>query len=201
MITKMRQLVSRSLIATCVVGTVILSGPVSAAAMSPSPDAPRLEESPALAQENWDAAVSGTDPDEAIIRFDKDRFIEQLGEQESEEDDVIVLETDILFEPNSWELPEAAAAKLEEIVQDVPEGATVSVTGHTDSRAVPEIHDFDNQELSEKRAQAVAEALETQRSDFDITSEGLAAAEPAVTEDPENPGTYAANRRVEIRHE
>src|SRR5690625_1849932 len=120
MITKMRQLVSRSLIATCVVGTVILSGPVSAAAMSPSPDAPQLEESPALAQENWDAAVSGTDPDEAIIRFDKDRFIEQLGEQESDEDDVIVLETDILFESNSLEFPVAAAAKLEDSVLDVP---------------------------------------------------------------------------------
>ena len=196
----MKRFLSRSMMATWLSGVLVLSGVVAAGAVSQTPDEPQPEDRPELAQQNWDKAVSATDPERAIIRFDMDRFIEQLGDHESEEEDVIVLEADILFAPNSWELPETAAAKLEEIVEDVPEGSTVSVTGHTDSRPVPEAHDFDNQELSEKRAQAVAEALEAERPDFDITAEGLGDAEPAVTEDPEAPGTYAANRRVEIRH-
>lgn len=197
---EMKRFLSRSMMATWLSGVLVLSGVVSAVAATQSPEVPQPEDRPELAQENWEGAVSATDPERAIIRFDMDRFIEQLGDQESEEEDVIVLEADILFAPNSWELPETAAAKLEEIVEDVPEGSTVSITGHTDSRPVPEAHDFDNQELSERRAQAVAEALEAERPDFDITAEGRGDAEPAVTEDPEAPGTYAANRRVEIRH-
>lgn len=196
----MKHVSTRSILATCLSGVLVVGGTSMAVATTQSPEAPEPAELPDLTKDNWDGAVFATNPDDAIIRFDMDRFIEKLGDQESEEDDVIVLEADILFEPNSWELPETAAVKLEDIVEGVPEGSVVSVTGHTDSHPVPDTHDFDNQELSEKRAQAVADALESERPDFDVTSEGLGDAEPAVTENPEVPGTYAANRRVEIRY-
>lgn len=196
----MKPRISRSVIVTCLAGALAFPGAVIANATDQKVEPPQPEDRPELGQENWDRAVFTPDREQAIIRFDMDRFIEELGDQEAEDDDVIVLEADILFEPNSWELPDSASAKLEELVQDVPDGSQVSVTGHTDSRPVSDAYDFDNQELSEKRAEAVAEALEDQRSDFDITAEGLGDAEPAVTEDPDVPGTYAANRRVEIRH-
>lgn len=196
----MKRLFTRSVLATCVSGVLVVGGTSMAVAAAQSPEAPEPAELPDLNQDNWDGAVFATDPEDAIIRFDMDRFIEELGDQESEEDDVIVLEADILFSPNSWELPDTAAAKLDEVVESVPEGSVVSVTGHSDSRPVPDTYDFNNQELSENRAVAVAEALETERPDFDVTAEGLGDAEPAVTEDPEMPGTYAANRRVEIRY-
>lgn len=188
------------MLATGLFGVLVFPGSVMTTATPQSPEPPQQEELPELAQDNWDSAVFATDSERAIMRYDLDRFIVKLGDQQAEDDDVIVLEADILFEPNSWELPDTAAAKLEEIVDEVPDGSTLSITGHTDSRPVPATHDFDNQELSQERAQAVAEALEDQRADLDISAEGLGDAEPAVTEDPDVPGTYAANRRVEIRY-
>ena len=198
---KMTRFVPRSVLVAGLAGVLAFSGAVAAHATTPTPRPPGPEDRPELTQKNWDGAVFSTDPEQAIIRFDMERFIEHLGDQQADEDNVIVLEADILFEPNSWELPDTAAAKLEELVQEVPDGSAVSITGHTDSRPVSDAYDFDNQELSENRAEAVAEALETQRPDLEITAEGLGDAEPAVTEDPDVPGTYAANRRVEIRHE
>ena len=196
----MKWFLPHGMLATGLFGVLVFPGSVMTTAMPQSPEPPQQEELPELAQDNWDSAVFATDSERAIMRYDLDRFIVKLGDQQAEDDDVIVLEADILFEPNSWELPDTAAAKLEEIVDEVPDGSTLSITGHTDSRPVPATHDFDNQELSQERAQAVAEALEDQRADLDISAEGLGDAEPAVAEDPDVPGTYAANRRVEIRY-
>ncbi len=108
----------------------------------------------------------------------------------------ISLATDILFTPNSWELPATADARIAELVADIPDGAAVQVNGHTDS--TPTGEDFDNQELSTRRAQAVADVIAAARGDLDLQVEGLADTEPAMAEDPEDPSTYAANRRVEI---
>lgn len=182
------------IVAFCMTGAL----PADAEYASPLPEA---TEQPELSGESWDSAVLAHDPEHAIIRYDLDRFVEHLGDRESEEDNVIVLETDILFEANSWELPDSAADKIEELVADVPDGAAVDITGHTDSRPVDDSFDFDNQELSEKRADAVATVLETERSDFELIVEGLGDSEPAETEDPEEPGTLAANRRVEVYYE
>src|SRR5699024_12595346 len=77
---------------------------------------------------------------------------------------------------------------------DVPDGAAVSVSGHTDSV----IGAVDNQELSENRAEAVAEVIEAARDDLDLQVAGFADTQPAETEDPEDPSTFAANRRVDI---
>ncbi|NLS11101.1 OmpA family protein [Nesterenkonia sp. MY13] len=144
--------------------------------------------------------LHGLEVEDSITRYDLDDAVEYLG-GESEDEDVIVLETDILFSPNEWELPEVAPTRTEELVEEVPEGASVNVHGHTDSLPVDETqYDFDNQELSENRAQAVADVLSDVRPDLELTVEGFGDSEPAVTEDEDDPDTFAANRRVEIRY-
>ena len=113
-----------------------------------------------------------------------------------------MLETDILFASNAWDLPAPAASKIVELAAEVPEGATVQVGGHTDSRPVDRSqYDFDNQQLSEHRAQAVADALAAERPDLTLEVEGFGDEQPAVSENPDDPSTYAANRRVELRYE
>lgn len=139
---------------------------------------------------------------DSITRFDAAESITSLGGTDTDtEEDVIVLETDILFASNAWDLPAPAASKIVELAAEVPEGATVQVGGHTDSRPVDRSqYDFDNQQLSEHRAQAVADALAAERPDLTLEVEGFGDEQPAVSENPDDPSTYAANRRVELRY-
>ncbi|MDZ5078814.1 OmpA family protein [Nesterenkonia sp. HG001] len=147
-----------------------------------------------------EGGVSQGDLDASIHVWDVTDNIIDLGQNE-DEDDVVVLETDLLFASNAWELTNRASARITELIEEIAEGASVEVQGHTDSRPVDEArYGFDNQELSENRAQAVAEVLEEGRSDLSLDVEGFGASEPAVTEDPDDPSTYADNRRVEIRY-
>src|SRR5699024_7074518 len=111
----------------------------------------------------------------------------------------ISLATDILFPPNSWELPDTASDRIDDLVADIPDDAQVQVRGHTDS--TPTGKDFDNKELSTRRAEAVADVIAKVRSDLHLHVEGLGDSEPAETEKPDDPSTFAANRRVEIRYE
>lgn len=126
-------------------------------------------------------------------------FVTSLGDDVSTEDGqtTISLSTDLLFAENSWDLPPAAPGRIAELVSDVPDGATVTVTGHTDTQQ-PIGHDFDNQELSERRAAAVAEALRGERPDLELEVSGVGDTAPAVAPDPQDPATHAANRRVEV---
>lgn len=110
------------------------------------------------------------------------------------EETVVTLAADILFDKDKWDLNDAARDRIAELVADVPQGATMAVHGHTDSVAGA----VDNQELSENRADAVAAVIERARGDLDLEIEGFAATDPAVQEDPEDPSTFAANRRVEL---
>ncbi|MGO1193365.1 MAG: OmpA family protein, partial [Nesterenkonia sp.] len=77
----------------------------------------------------------------------------------------------------------------------------VEVNGHTDSNPVPEGHDLDTQVLAENRAEAGAEVLGDERPDLELSVEGFGEDQPAVEEDEEDPDTFAANRRVEIRYD
>lgn len=132
-----------------------------------------------------------------VQQWSTEGAVRSLETVESEgEETTISLSTDILFTPNSWELPGTAPARIEELVGDIADGAQVTVTGHTDS--TPTDADFDNQELSENRAAAVADVLREVRGDLELQVEGLADSEPVEHEDPEDPSTFAANRRVEI---
>lgn len=161
--------------------------PTAAAA---APQGPPPEPEGGISQGDLDASIKVWDISDNII---------ELG-QSADEDDVLVLETDLLFAAMEWELPSQAESRISSLVEDIPEGAGVDVHGHTDSNPVPEGSDFDNQDLSENRAQAVAELLERERPDLDLSVEGFGDSEPAVAEDPDDPSTYAANRRVEIRY-
>ena len=137
----------------------------------------------------------------SITVYDPASSITELGSTEPEEEGVLVLETDILFSSNAWELPAGAEATIAELAADIPDGASVQVSGHTDSLPVdPSRFDFDNQELSENRAHAVADALAEERPDLDLEVSGHGAEQPAVSEDPEDVSTLAANRRVELRY-
>jgi len=164
-------------------------------------EGPPPEPDNGISAKNLNDSVRVYRPD-AVRVFTLDGAVISLGDdvEHQGETAVISLSTDLLFEPNSWDLPASAPSGIAELVTDVPNGATVQVTGHTDSR--PTIgQDFDNQELSQNRAEAVATALEQERPDLDLEVSGVGDTEPAVVEDPEDPDTYAANRRVEISYE
>ena len=139
---------------------------------------------------------------DSITRFDAAESITSLGGTDTDtEEDVIVLETDILFASNAWELPAPAASKIVELAAEVPEGATVQVGGHTDSRPVDRSqYDFDNQQLSENRAQAVADALTAERPDLTLEVTGHGDAKPAAAGGGGDDAGNAADRRVELRY-
>ncbi|WP_349827005.1 OmpA family protein [Brevibacterium litoralis] len=134
--------------------------------------------------EGW----TGGDIDDSV-----GEFVEQ---SEIEGRTTLSLSTDILFETGSWEVAAESEDGIATAVEDIPDGATVEVNGHTDSRPVR--GGGSNQELSEKRAEAVAEVIAEARPDLTLETAGFADSEPKVDEDPEDPDTYAQNRRVEI---
>ena len=187
----------RPLAALVLTGGMLLSTTVPAAADEEQlPDGPPEQPQGQAAAEEF---IDAPDADDFTKRYDGADFIDELGAP-SEEEDVIVLETDILFSAMEWEIPAGAGSTIAGLVEEVPEDATVQVHGHTDSNPVPEEYDFDNQVLSENRAEAAAEVLDKERPDLTLEVEGFGDTDPAVTEDPEDPSTYAANRRVEIRY-
>lgn len=168
----------------------------------------------ALALTASSAAAAGQDeedrgePSEAMLArsvraFDGgvrtfDPVVTSLGSNTTEgEETVITLAADILFTPDSWDLPGSATDRIEALLEDIPDGAVVRVHGHTDSvdGAV------ENQLLSENRAGAVAEVIASVRPDLVLEEAGFADTRPVVTEVPGDPSTRTANRRVEIRYE
>ena len=136
----------------------------------------------------------------SITVYDPARSITELGGSEPAEDEVIVLEADILFPSNAWDLSDGAAARIVELAAEIPEGATVQVGGHTDSLPVDRSqYDFDNQQLSENRAQAVADALTAERPDLTLEVTGHGDAKPAAAGGGGDDAGNAADRRVELR--
>lgn len=173
--------------------------PLAPAAAESEPEVQEKPESPAEVTTGM-LADSFTQYSPVVTQFSAEGSVESLGAEESEEEDVIVLETDILFAAMEWELPDAASSKIGELVEEIPDGAAVDVHGHTDSNPVPEGYDFDNQVLSENRAEAVADVLAEERPDLALNVEGFGESDPVVEEDEDDPSTFAANRRVEIRY-
>lgn len=146
-------------------------------------------------------SVSVFDAADSIHRYSAADSVMSLGDAAAQEEDVIVLQADILFAAMEWDLPDSATARLEDMLGEVPQDASVRVHGHTDSRPIPADHEVDNQGLSENRAQAVADAVAEVRPDLTLDVKGFGDSQPAVAEDPDDPETFAANRRVEIRYD
>lgn len=117
---------------------------------------------------------------------------------ETEGDEVVVtLASDLLFDVDSDVLSAAAGERVAELVQPLEDGAALSVEGHTDSVASDEY----NQDLSERRAAAVADAVRTVRPDLVLEVTGYGESRLKVRERGDDVAeARAQNRRVELRY-
>lgn len=114
-------------------------------------------------------------------------------------DDVVTLNSDILFVFNSAKLSERAAAKIRELITKVPRKAKVSVSGHTDSIGSSAY----NQRLSTQRARAVAAVIAAARGDLKLDVRGYGETRAVASNGSpgsDNPEGRAKNRRVELRY-
>ncbi|MDT0166443.1 OmpA family protein, partial [Actinotalea sp. AC32] len=131
-------------------------------------------------------------------QFDARGTITSVQQVQTRGDDVVVtLASDLLFDVDSAELADAARQRVTELVADVPQGATLAVDGHTDSVA----SDAYNQDLSQRRAQAVADVVAAARPDLALEVRGHGESALAVPESGDDVAEdRARNRRVELRH-
>lgn len=179
-------------VAAIVLAAGLLVSAPAVAADVPTPDDFTNPDSAALRDSVTDLTPNITDLSENI---DEVETTESSGGES-----VITLATDILFDFDSATLSDAARERIAEIADEIPADAEVTVAGHTDSKG----EDAYNQDLSEQRADAVAEVLAESDGDLQIESEGFGESEPvasngtAAEDDPEG---RAENRRVEIRHD
>jgi OmpA-OmpF porin, OOP family len=109
----------------------------------------------------------------------------------------LTIGSDVLFAYASSDLDPAAHEALEDQAEQVPDGAHVTVVGHTDARG----GDAVNVPLSVARAEAVAAVLRAARPDLVLEVSGKGSSEPLG---PETVGgkpdeqAMARNRRVEL---
>lgn len=124
--------------------------------------------------------------------------VEQAGgervDTRSDDFTMVELSAEVLFARNEHELSTQAASLVGQVAREIEDsGATrVKVVGHTDSRG----SDADNQALSERRADAVAQALGRLLPGVEISAEGRGEEEPRDTNETED--GMATNRRVAI---
>ncbi|WP_241485108.1 OmpA family protein [Nocardiopsis potens] len=117
--------------------------------------------------------------------------------------ETVALRTDVLFGFDEAELDGDARAALEDVIAETkeradPEKPPITVTGHTDGIGT----DRYNQELSEKRAEAVREVLEEGLgSGYAFETEGRGSSEPVEPEGGDDDSwARSQNRRVEISY-
>lgn len=157
------------------------------------PDSP--DDLPSPTADQLTRSVQQWDPSGAVHQWDPSGAVDSFEDVDTADGETtITLATDILFASQSDELPDSAAQRIPELLDDVTEGASVQVHGHTDSLVGP----IPNDELSQNRAQAVADVIGDDRPDLTLDVEGFADTQPAQDEDPDDASTFAANRRVEI---
>ncbi|ACZ29743.1 OmpA/MotB domain protein [Xylanimonas cellulosilytica DSM 15894] len=119
--------------------------------------------------------------------------------QETEDDTVVTLTSDLLFGFGESALTPEAQAAVAELATTIPQDAAVRVDGHTDAVGSDEL----NLTLSEQRADAVAAVLSGARPDLVLTVEGHGEADPVASNEEggvDNPAGRALNRRVEVTY-
>ncbi len=148
-------------------------------------------------RESLDRATTRFDPGQATT-FSLEGAVTSLEYVEVEEDEVVVtLGTDVLFDVGSADLSATAVERVQEIAEDLPDAVTADVVGHTDSVG----EDADNLDLSQRRAQAVADAVAAVRTDVTLDVQGRGETELKVAESGDDVADdRAQNRRVELRY-
>ncbi|MDA0567784.1 OmpA family protein [Streptomonospora sp. S1-112] len=119
------------------------------------------------------------------------------------DEETVALHADVLFDFDEATLTQEAEEVLAGVVEETrrtadPSRPPITVEGHTDG-----VGDDDyNQELSERRAEAVREVLEEGLgSDYEYETVGRGATEPVAEEGgPNDEEARATNRRVEISY-
>lgn len=120
--------------------------------------------------------------------------------QQREEDGeltTVTVSSDVLFDFGSDAVEAEAVARLRTLAAEVPDGAAVTVVGHTDGIG----SDAANDALSLRRAEAVAAVLRQAAPSLQISTEGRGEREPVAEETQggeDDPAGRAANRRVVI---
>ena len=135
-----------------------------------------------------------TDPTFALNAEDSTFDVEQKVSETK-----VRLMSDLLFEFGSAKLSATATARIKEYAADLPQNATVSVDGYTDSIGSTS----SNLTLSKQRADAVADVLRAARPDLKVTAKGHGEADPVApnTRDgKDDPFGRAQNRRVEVTY-
>ncbi|OLT53469.1 OmpA family protein [Cellulosimicrobium sp. CUA-896] len=131
----------------------------------------------------------------ALLRADATTHLETTREED--ETTTVVLTADLMFAFDSAELSEEAADALATLIEHVPQGAAVAVDGHTDAMGT----DARNDELSARRAEAVAAVLRAERPDLTLAVTGHGSRQPVAENTlggEDNPAGRALNRRVEL---
>lgn len=153
---------------------------------------------PSVSRAELDASVHDLTGD--VHDLDLEASITGLEEPSSGGGSAVTLNSDVLFGFDAATLSGAAATRVGEIAEDLPRGASVTITGHTDDLG----SDAYNLELSEKRAEAVEKAIAKARPDLELTATGRGSAdplEPNTKGGKDHPEGRAKNRRVEITPE
>jgi outer membrane protein OmpA-like peptidoglycan-associated protein len=113
---------------------------------------------------------------------------------------VVTISTDVLFDSGTADVGPVGQAVIVEAVMSAPDGASVSVTGYTDSRG----NDEANLQRSLERAEAVATIIRSARPDVTVSPAGMGSTnQVAPNTNPDgsdNPEGRSQNRRVEIRY-
>lgn len=158
-----------------------------------------IDNLPDLTEAEVEASVHDLDLSTGDISLDD--TIRELEERSSEgSTTVVTLSSDILFAFGKADLSAQAEKRIRDLLKKVPQRAKLSIDGHTDNVG----DDSSNQELSEDRAEAVAEVVEDERSDLRLTVKGHGEKDPVAsngTSQKDDPVGRSKNRRVELRYD
>lgn len=145
-----------------------------------------------------DAVNAVEDPTDFVVPLTTHEVIEDsaISERNDANSRSLDLSADVLFAVDKATLTGKAKKEIKaaaKTIKDAEVTGTITVTGHTDSDGAANY----NQDLSERRAQSVAKALEPQLpSGVTLRTSGKGESEPITSNDTED--GKAVNRRVTI---